>query len=142
MWFSHGEKVEQNLIKAFAAYAIPVRANYSSEEVGMIGVECSKFVERRTEIDGMTLGKILVTHLHSFATPFIRYDLGDLACLRGKCPSGHNGPAIYNLHGRASRIVKHRDGQLSPFRVQVKDLMPLANFTEFGKQPLRRSLLN
>ncbi len=145
MWISNGEKAEPNVIEAFANLAISVRANYSSEEVGMIGAECSKFpgyyhvatsnvivevIDRRTEIDGMRFGKVLVTNLHSYATPFIRYDLGDLACLRGKCPCGHNGPAIHNLLGRASRIVKHRDGRLSPFRVQVKDLMPLANFTE------------
>ena len=51
----------------------------------MIGAECSKFsgyyhvatsnvivevVDRRFEIDGINLGKVLVTHLHSYATPF------------------------------------------------------------------------
>ena len=112
----------------------------------MIGTECDKFpgyyhvatsnviveiVDRRFEIDGMTLGKVLVTHLHSYATPFIRYDLDDLACLRDKCPCGHNGPAIYNLEGRATRVIKHRDGRLSPFRIRTKALAALADFTEY-----------
>src|SRR5262249_33096342 len=95
MWISLGENVHQNVTKTFADLGIPIRANYSSEEVGLIGTECTKLsgyyhvatsnvmvevVDRRFEIDGANLGKVLVTHLHSYATPFIRYDLGDLAC--------------------------------------------------------------
>src|SRR4029077_21187209 len=93
MWIPRGENVDPKLIEAFADLAIPIRSNYSSEEVGMIGAECGKFsghyhvatsnviveiVDRSYELDGMKLGKVLVTHLHSYATPFIRYDLGDL----------------------------------------------------------------
>ena len=146
MWIPLGGEIGPNLAKTFANLAIPVRANYSSSEVGMIGAACSKFsdyyhvatsnvmvevVDRRFEINGITLGKVLVTHLHSYATPFIRYDLGDLACLRGKCPCGHNGPTIYNLQGRASSVIKHRDGRLSPFHIRGRDLAALADFTEY-----------
>ncbi len=146
MWIPLGGKVEPNLMETFANLGIPVRGSYSSAEVGMIGAECSKFsgyyhvatsnvmvevVDRRFAIDGMNLGKVLVTHLHSYATPFIRYDLGDLACLRAKCPCGHDGPTIYNLQGRASSVIKHRDGRLSTFYVRGQDLAALADFTEF-----------
>jgi phenylacetate-CoA ligase len=146
MWIAEGSNVGPSLCQAFADLAIPVRANYSSEEVGMIGSECSKFsgyyhvansnvivevVDRKMEIDGMTLGKVLVTHLHSYATPFIRYDLGDLACLREKCPCGHNGPTIYNLQGRVSSVIKHGDGRLSSFRISNKILGSLVDFAEY-----------
>ena len=146
MWIAKSSNVGPSLIQAFADLAIPVRANYTSEEVGMIGAECSKFsgyyhvatsnvivevFDRKMEIDGMILGKVLVTHLHSYATPFIRYDLGDLACLRDKCPCGHNGPTIYNLQGRVSSLIKHRDGRLSPLHIRNKDFMALVDFTEY-----------
>jgi hypothetical protein len=36
MWISLGESVGPHLIEAFARLAIPIRQNYSSEEVGMI----------------------------------------------------------------------------------------------------------
>jgi phenylacetate-CoA ligase len=145
MWIPLGGEIGPNLAKTFANLAIPVRANYSSSEVGMIGAACSKFsdyyhvatsnvmvevVDRRFEINGITLGKVLVTHLHSYATPFIRYDLGDLACLRAKCPCGHDGPTIYNLQGRASSVVKHRDGRLSLF-FPGQALAALTDFTEY-----------
>jgi len=146
MWIAKSANVGPNLSQAFADLAIPIRANYSSEEVGMIGAECSKFsgcyhvatsnvivevVDRKMEMDGMMLGKVLVTHLHSYATPFIRYDLGDLACLRDKCPCGHDGPTIYNLQGRMSSFIKHRDGRLSPVHIRNKDFMALVKFTEY-----------
>ena len=79
----------------------------------------------------MNVGKVLVTHLHSYATPFIRYDLSDLACLRAKCPCGHDGATIYNLQGRASSVLKHRDGRLSGFFIRGKELQALADFTEY-----------
>jgi phenylacetate-coenzyme A ligase PaaK-like adenylate-forming protein len=83
------------------------------------------------ELDGMSVGKVLVTHLHSYATPFIRYDLGDLACLSTKCPCGHDGPTVYNLEGRESSVIKRRDGRLYSFFIRGKDLQALADFTEY-----------
>ena len=146
MWISLGESVGPHLIEAFARLAIPIRQNYSSEEVGMIGVECMKvpghyhvatsnvmveIVDRRHVVGGIKLGKVLVTHLHSYATPLIRYDLGDLACLLERCPCGHDGATIHYLQGRASSVIKHRDGRLSPFLIRGKDLAALAEFTEY-----------
>jgi len=146
IWIANSSSVTQSVRKVFADLAIPVRANYSSEEVGMIGAECSKFagyyhvatsnvivevVDHKMEVDGMNLGKVLVTHLHSYATPFIRYDLDDLACLEAKCPCGHNGPTIYNLYGRVSSAIKHRDGRMSPVSIRLRTLKTLVDFTEY-----------
>jgi phenylacetate-CoA ligase len=146
MWIPTGEKPDSKLIEAFTQLAIPVRANYSSEEVGCIGAACVKcsgyyhvatsnvmveLVDRRFEVDGMSVGKVLVTHLHSYATPFIRYDLGDLACLCAKCPCGHDGPTIYNLEGRQSSVIKRRDGRLSAFHIRGKELRARADFIEY-----------
>ena len=146
MWIPRGENVEGHLIDALSDLAIPIRANYSSEEVGMIGSECSKcsgwyrvatsnviveVVDRVHDIDGIRRGKVLVTHLHSYATPFIRYDLGDLACLSDGCPCGYDGPVISSLHGRVSSVIKHRDGRLSPFHIHGEDLPAFAAFTEY-----------
>jgi phenylacetate-CoA ligase len=146
MWITVGEKASQELVDIFSKLEIPVRSTYSSEEVGPIGFECAScpghyhvatsnvLVEIGDEsyaIGGARLGKVLVTHLHSYATPFIRYDLGDLACLREDCPCGHDGATIYDLQGRLSSILKHRDGRVSPFLVRGAELAALAQFTEY-----------
>jgi len=153
MWVPFGAEIEPKLAQTFADLAIPVRANYSSSEVGLIGAACSEFsghyhvatsnvmvevVDRRFEINGVSLGKVLVTHLHSYATPFIRYDLDDLACLREKCPCGHAGPTIYNLQGRARSVVKHRDGRLSLFFPG----QALAALTDFSEYRMRQTAID
>jgi len=146
MWIPFGEHLNPRLAEAFSELSIPIRGNYSAEEVGMIGAECPKFsgyyhvatsnvivevIDQSYDIEGVQVGRVLITHLHSYATPFIRYDVGDLACLAASCPCGHDGPAIYNLQGRFSRVLKHRDGRVSPFYVAAKDLANLAHFTEY-----------
>jgi len=146
MWIPFGEHLDNHLIDAFSNLSIPIRGHYSAEEVGMIGAECRKMlghyhvatsnvivelVDRSYDIEGVQVGKILVTHLHSYATPFIRYDIGDLACLHERCPCGHDGPTIYNLQGRFSRVLKHQDGRLSPLHVTGTDLAAIANFSEY-----------
>lgn len=144
MWIATGEHVSQEL--ASALEGIPIRSNYSSEEVGSIGFECSvcprhyhvatsnvivEVVNASYEMGGASIGDVLVTHLHSYATPFIRYELGDLACLRERCPCGHDGQTLHAVYGRLNRFLKHRDGRLTEFHIRGQDLTPLAEFTEF-----------
>lgn len=146
MWMSLAQGVSSDMAKIFTDLEIPIRANYSSEEVGPIGYECAacpehyhvatsnvivEIVGASYDIDGVKHGKVLVTHLHSYATPFIRYDLGDLACLGDTCPCGHQGPTIHHLHGKVGSIIKHRDGRVSPFRIRRTELTSLLNFTEY-----------
>jgi phenylacetate-coenzyme A ligase PaaK-like adenylate-forming protein len=145
-WISHGEAIDASLAREFAQLGIPIRSTYSAEEVGLIASECEtcpgyyhvatsnvivEVVDVTHEIEGRKLGKILVTNLHSYATPFIRYDLGDLGLLRETCPCGHDGPTVHNLFGRLSSVLKHRDGTLSPFFIRGPELSAFLNFTEF-----------
>ena len=43
MFIPTSEEAEKELRDKFSAAEIPVRANYSSEEVGYIGAECTDF---------------------------------------------------------------------------------------------------
>ena len=140
-----GERVSEQLAKALADLAVPVRATYSSEEVGPIAFACESYaghfhvatsnvtveVIDTYHIDGVRLGRVLVTGLHSYATPIIRYDLGDLASLREDCPCGHKGPTIDNLYGRLSSVLKHRDGTASAFYVHERDLTAVVNLKDY-----------
>jgi len=146
IWVANAENISNELIRIFSSLEIPIRSVYSSDEVGPIGYGCGAFpghlhvatsnvmvevVDASHELDGIRLGKVLVTHLHSYATPFIRYDLGDLACLSETCPCGHLGPTIHRLHGRLSSVLKHRDGKFSSFYIRSESLAALADFTEY-----------
>jgi phenylacetate-coenzyme A ligase PaaK-like adenylate-forming protein len=144
-FLSLGEAMDPDLYQAILDQGIRVRSSYSSEEVGPIGFECEAMpgyyhvatsnviveVEGSCEIDGKKLGRVLVTHLHSYATPFIRYDLGDLALLAKRCPCGHAGTTIYSLHGRVTNAIKHRDGTLTQFLIRGDELREIITFAEF-----------
>jgi phenylacetate-CoA ligase len=148
MWISFAEPTEPHLRRVLEDAGIPVRATYSSEEVGPIGFECPQFPDRYhvatsnviVEInaetgaeaaDGTKLGRILVTHLHSYATPFIRYDLGDLGAMSERCPCGYDGPTLSHVHGRSKNMLKLPDGRLRGFLVRGSDLRKLVRFDEF-----------
>jgi phenylacetate-coenzyme A ligase PaaK-like adenylate-forming protein len=141
------EAMDPETRKAFAAMGIPVRGNYSSEEVGAIGFECERIPETfhvatsnvivevvndgALQFEHSGMGRVLVTHLHSYATPFIRYDLGDAATLEPRCPCGHDGPVLSNIYGRSKSLVKHADGRVSIFLLRGKEMTAVARFNEY-----------
>ena len=141
MFIPTGEEADKSLRDKFVAAGIPVRANYTSEEVGLIAAECKDCPENFhvaesnviVEVDnresvvvgGNKLGRVLVTHLHSYATPFVRYDIGDFATLSEACGCGHDGPVLSNIHGRKKRLIKHSDGSVSRFGFGVGRILEI-----------------
>jgi phenylacetate-CoA ligase len=145
-WIAFAEEIDPVLYQAIVDQGIPVYSTYSCEEVGPIAFECEttpghyhvatsnvvvEIAGDLHEIEGEELGRVLVTHLHSYATPFIRYDLGDLALLKETCPCGHDGPTIHSLYGRVTNALKHRDGTFSRFYIRGYELLKIVEFTEF-----------
>jgi len=57
-------------------------------------------------------GRLLITSLHNYGMPFIRYDLGDEAALMtGTCPCGRTLPRLGVLVGRKTRFFVTRSGR-------------------------------
>jgi phenylacetate-CoA ligase len=150
-----GGQISGELHKLFGTKQIPVRGAYSSEEVSLIGSECEHYRDHYhvahsnviVEVDdsngvsvgGNTLHRILVTHLHSYATPFIRYDIGDFGVLADGCKCGHDGFTIINVLGGGKNLLKHPNGELTPFYIRAKDLYRVAQFDEYR---IRQTALN
>lgn len=100
--------------------------SYGSREFMLIGMECSQhcgyhissdnlFVEV-VDDDGKPVragqtGRILVTDLHNDATPFIRYDIGDLGTMSGEaCSCGLPFPLLVSVDGRQQEVLYKPDG--------------------------------
>jgi phenylacetate-coenzyme A ligase PaaK-like adenylate-forming protein len=125
---------------------IHIRDTYSCEEVGPIAFECSAIPgafhvatsnvvveceEPLLDVDGERVGKLLITHLHSYATPFIRYEIGDLGALAPECACGHRGPTVTRLHGRLASLLRHRNGPLTSFLMPeacIDEILPAKEF--------------
>ena len=103
-----------------------VVAVYGSFEVGMIGWECAitgdlhlcddnvvvEVVRGGQPVEVGETGDVVVTGLHTYAAPFIRYDLGDVAT-RGDetCRCGAPFSTLRNLHGRRMDYCLLPDGR-------------------------------
>ena len=143
----YGERLDPQVRSRFAEFGVPIRQTYSCEEVGLIAVECDRcpdFFHVTTSnvivetIDRQSLnageapvGNVLLTHLHSYATPFIRYEVGDLATLSERCPCGHDGPTLSNIVGRTKDLIKFPDGRLHAFRLRAGDVLAIAPIEEY-----------
>jgi phenylacetate-CoA ligase len=147
MWVSVADAVDPGLRDALTSEDIALRSTYSAQEVGPIGFECQHssgnyhvatsnvVVEVNSDepylLGSHRLGHVLVTHLHSYATPFIRYDIGDLAVLSAECSCGHRGPTLSNVYGRGRNLLKHKDGTISPFYLGAPLIATLPEFNDY-----------
>jgi phenylacetate-CoA ligase len=104
-----------------AAWKVPVTDLYSTEEVGIVALQCpsgsglyhlqaeSVKVEILDEAGGPcaagAAGRVVVSNLHNFAMPLLRYDLGDYAEAGGACPCGRGLPTLKRVLGRRRNML-------------------------------------
>jgi phenylacetate-CoA ligase len=105
---------------AEAAFDCKVVDCYGCNEGGFIAWQCpvhetvmhiaaeSNFVELLDEqgepVAQGELGRVVLTSLHNFAMPLIRYDVGDLAAFGPPCSCGRGLPALSRIAGRTHSV--------------------------------------
>ncbi|VAX34859.1 FIG00929056: hypothetical protein [hydrothermal vent metagenome] len=103
---------------------------YGSREFMLIASECEQhqglhinienlFVEvvdeRGTPVKPGEAGDILITDLHNYGMPFIRYKIGDMAIASDReCPCGRGLPLFEDVVGRSLDMIKTPDGRSVP----------------------------
>ena len=99
---------------------------YGSREFMLIGMECSAHAGYHISSDNLVVeavrddgspakpgesGRILVTDLHNMATPFIRYEIGDIGALTNEpCSCGLPFPRLLRVDGRIQEAITKKDG--------------------------------
>ena len=121
-----GEVVSDSLraacVEKFGARLVD---RYTCEETGWIALQCPRHDhyhvlsptcvvelvdEHNQPVPPGVPGRVLVTSLHSYAQPIIRYDIGDVAEAGGPCDCGLNLPVIKRIYGRQRSFLKLPDG--------------------------------
>ena len=137
---------------------VRIADRYACEEFGPIAFQCptddahyhvatSNVVVEVVDASGAPSaagvpGRVLLTGLHSHATPFIRYEIGDLAALRQGCPCGFAGPTLSHVLGRLRALLRLPDGQRRFLRFVAPDWLEIAPVREFRVvQTTRESLV-
>jgi phenylacetate-CoA ligase len=99
---------------------------YGCREVMLIGMECEEHHGMHLTAENLhvevikdgrparpgEVGDVVVTDLHNYAMPFLRYRNGDLAIASDRsCPCGRGLPLIEEVHGRTLDVLRSPDGR-------------------------------
>ncbi|KHS67092.1 capsule biosynthesis protein CapK [Pectobacterium brasiliense] len=107
-------------------FHVPVRDEYSSEELDIMAMQCRDkhyhVVEDDVHIevincDSHGVGEIVGTDLWNEAMPMIRYEQGDLCEMEvsgGACTCGSHFHKLKKLHGRADQALTTMHGETIP----------------------------
>ena len=108
-----------------AAWGVPLVDMYSSQEVGYIALQCPEHETYHVQSENLLVeivdddgepcrpgevGRVVVTTLHNFATPLLRYELGDFAEVGEACPCGRGLPVLTRVLGRQRNMLTLPDG--------------------------------
>jgi phenylacetate-CoA ligase len=72
----------------------------------------------------------LVTSLHNYASPAIRYELGDLAAWAPRCACGYPGQALTQVLGRKRFLVRLPSGERKAVPITARLWLAIAPFRE------------
>jgi phenylacetate-CoA ligase len=99
---------------------------YSAQEVGVIALQCPVSGMYHAQSESLMVevlndagqpckpdetGRIVITDLHNFATPIIRYEIRDYAEVGPACPCGRGMPTLARIMGRRRNMVVLPNGE-------------------------------
>ena len=134
------------------AFGASVFASYGSREFMLIAMECEQHRGLHISADNLLVevvrpdgrdaadgevGEILVTDLHNYAMPFIRYKIGDMGVLSTRaCPCGRGLPLLERVEGRILDVIRTPDGRTVPgefFPHLLKEFSAICQFQVIQK---------
>lgn len=120
---------------------------YVAEEGGCMAWECKEHSGYHMSMDTVLMefvdengnrvgagekGKVVITNLHSFAMPIIRYELGDYAIpTYQECSCGRAGYLIKSIEGRCDDFIKLSDNKSISPRIVVPIIESVPGVSEF-----------
>ncbi len=117
------------------AFGAPLHETYASHECPLIAWECRHSGDLHTCDDGVLVevlqedraaepgerGEVVLTNLHAYAMPFLRYRIGDLATRAGACRCGLPFGSVGEIQGRMIDYFPLPDGRLlHPYEIVTR----------------------
>ncbi len=107
------------------AWGVGIADVYSCEEAGAIAFQCPLHEHYHVQAENLIVevlhpdgteckpgetGEVVLTTLHNFAMPLIRYRIGDYAEVGESCSCGRGLPVLKRIHGRQRNMLTLPDG--------------------------------
>jgi phenylacetate-CoA ligase len=107
-------------------WGVSPAATYSANETSVIATQCIGWARYHVQSESVLVeildddgrpcrqgqvGRIVVTDLHNFAMPLIRYAIGDFAEVGGPCPCGRGLPTLARILGRTRNMFVLPSGE-------------------------------
>lgn len=125
---------------------LPITDVYSSEEFGNIALQCpvhadnyhiqaeNLLVEIVDDNDAPCapgeIGRVLISTLHNFTMPLLRYEIGDYAQVGDACECGRGLPTIRRIVGRRRNTLRLPGGRSHWPSFPYEDFKPIADFRQ------------
>ena len=109
-----------------AAWDVPIIDMYSCQEAGYIALQCPQCEAYHVQSESLLvevldesgracepgqIGRVVITTLHNFASPLIRYELLDYVEVGEPCACGRGLPVIRRIMGRQRNLITLPDGR-------------------------------
>lgn len=136
------------------AFQAPVFHSYGSREFMLIAMECEQHQGLHISAENLLVeilredgspaspgeeGRVVITDLHNYGMPFIRYEIGDMAILaEHPCSCGRGLPLLKEVTGRILDMLTTPDGRQIPgeyFPHLMKEFRNIHRFQVIQEDP-------
>lgn len=108
------------------SWQAPLADIYTCEEAGYLALQCPGSDHYHVQSENVRLeivdddggpcppgksGRVLISSLNNFATPLLRYEIGDYAEFGGPCACGRGLPVLRQIHGRRRNRLRLPSGE-------------------------------
>lgn len=125
---TYSEPLTHGLREAVAGHwGVTLADTYSCTEAGALALQCPDAACYHVQSENVYLevlqadgapcrageaGRVVITPLHNFAMPLLRYDLGDFAVPGNGCGCGRGLPVLASVVGRVRNMARDPSGRL------------------------------
>jgi phenylacetate-CoA ligase len=119
---------------------------YSANEAGYIALQCPSTAAYHVQAEAALVeilddagrpcpvgatGRVVLTLLHNYAMPLIRYEIGDFATVGAPCACGRGLPALAKIVGRQRNLLVLPDGTRVAPSFGARELRKVVPFEQF-----------
>jgi len=127
-------------------WGVPLVDMYTTIELGYLALQCPEHEHYHIQSENVLVevldesgqpcapgqvGKVVVTNLHNYATPLIRYEVGDYAEVGEPCSCGRGLPVLKRILGRYRSLVTLPGGERRWPKFRMGEILKIAPVRQF-----------